>query len=75
VTAALYAALYAALEAEARARSLPRIHVEASEPARRFFLRRGFVLVARRDFEIAGVAIHNFVMKKRLAPVTERGDA
>lgn len=60
------AALYAELEAVARARGIARLHVEASEPARRFFLRQGFVLVARRDFEIAGVAIHNFAMEKRL---------
>ena len=60
------AAVYAALEAEARARGIGRLYVEASEPARRFFLKQGFVLVARRDFEIAGVAIHNFAMEKRL---------
>jgi putative acetyltransferase len=60
------AALYAAIEAEAQARKLTRLYVEASEPARRFFLKCGFVLVARRDFEIAGVAIHNFAMEKSL---------
>jgi putative acetyltransferase len=60
-------ALYAAIEAEARARGLARLHVEASEPARRFLLKQGFVLIARRDFEIGGVAIHNFAMEKRLA--------
>jgi putative acetyltransferase len=59
-------ALYAALEAAARARGIGLLYVEASEPARRFFLRRGFHLVARRDFEIGGVAIHNFEMEKRL---------
>jgi len=60
------AALYAALEAEAQARKIARLHVEASEPARRFFLRQGFTQLARRDFELAGVAIHNFAMEKRL---------
>ena len=60
------AALYAALEAEARARRIGRLYVEASEPARRFFLKQGFSLMARRDFEIAGVPIHNFAMEKRL---------
>src|SRR3954469_1579245 len=50
------AALYAGLEGAGRAGGRPRLHVEASEPARRFFLKQGFVLVARRDFEIAGVA-------------------
>jgi len=60
------ATLYAALEAKAQARGIGRLHVEASEPARRFFLRQGFALIARRDFEIAGVAIHNFAMEKPL---------
>ena len=60
------AAICAALEAEARARGISRLYVEASEPARRFFLKQGFALVARRDFEIAGVAIHNFAMEKKL---------
>jgi putative acetyltransferase len=62
----LAAALYAGLEAAARARGMARLHVEASEPARRFFPKQGFVLVARRDFEIGSVAIHNFAMEKRL---------
>ena len=35
--------------------------------ARRFFLRRGFVVVARRDFEVAGTPIHNYAVEKRLA--------
>jgi putative acetyltransferase len=60
------ASLYAALEAAARAGGIARLHVEASEPARRFFLKRGFVVAARRDFELAGVPIHNFAMEKRL---------
>jgi putative acetyltransferase len=60
------AALYAALKAAALARGLTRLHVEASEAARRFFLKQGFVLVARRDFEIGGVPIHNFAMEKAL---------
>lgn len=60
------AALCAALEAEARALGLARLYVEASEPARRFFLKRGFALLARRDFELDGVPIHNFAMEKRL---------
>jgi putative acetyltransferase len=60
------AALYAALEAAARRRGIDLVYVEASEPARRFFLKRGFHLIERRDFEIDGVAIHNFEMEKRL---------
>lgn len=60
------AALYDEIEAAARARGIARLYTEASEPARRFFERRGFHLVARNDFELAGVPIHNFRMEKRL---------
>ena len=59
-------ALYDGLEAVGRDRGLERLHVEASEPARRFFLRRGFTLLGRRDFALNGVAIHNFAMEKLL---------
>ena len=62
------AALYAAIEAAARAKGIGLVYVEASEPARRFFERQGFDMVGRRDFEIAGVAIHNFEMEKTLGP-------
>jgi putative acetyltransferase len=60
------AALYAALEAAARARGIGLVYVEASEPARRFFAKQGFHLIGRHDFEISGVAIHNFEMEKRI---------
>jgi putative acetyltransferase len=60
------AALYAAIEAAARARGLARLFTEASEPARRFFLKRGFTIVARNDFALGGIPIHNFRMEKRL---------
>jgi putative acetyltransferase len=60
------ALLYGALEAEARARRIARLYVEASEPARRFFLKQGFAELARRDFALAGVPIHNFAMEKKL---------
>jgi putative acetyltransferase len=59
-------ALYDRLEAAARERGIGRLHVEASEPARRFFLRKGFTVLQRRDFALGGVAIHNFAMEKRL---------
>jgi len=58
--------LYAGLEAAARGRGIARLTVEASEPARRFFLKRGFEVTARNDFELAGVAIHNWRMEKAL---------
>lgn len=62
------AALYAALESAARTRGITLVYVEASEPARRFFDKQGFRLIGRRDFEMAGVPIHNFEMEKDLAP-------
>jgi putative acetyltransferase len=62
------AALVAAVEREARERGIARLYVEASEAARRLLLRHGFAELRRRDFEIGGVAIHNYAMEKRLAP-------
>jgi putative acetyltransferase len=59
-------ALYDQLEAAARDRGVGRLHVEASEPARRFFLRKGFIVLRRREFTLGGVAIHNFAMEKLL---------
>lgn len=59
-------ALYSRLEAIARERGLRRLYTEASEAARRFFLRQGFAVAKRRDFEIGGVPIHNFAMEKTL---------
>jgi len=55
-----------ALEAAACADGMTRLYVEASEAARRFFLKRGYVVVSRRDFEVEGVAIHNYAMERRL---------
>jgi putative acetyltransferase len=60
------ALLYEALEAAAADRGITRLYVEASEPARRFFERRGFAVGHRRDFELAGVPIHNYAMEKPL---------
>lgn len=60
------AQLYAELEAAARAQGLTRLYVEASEAARRFFLKQGFAELHRRDFEVDGVAIHNYAMEKQL---------
>jgi putative acetyltransferase len=50
----------------ARAEGLPRLYVEASELARGLFERKGFVVERRRDFEVRGVAIHNYAMARRL---------
>lgn len=60
------AALYDALELTARKRGVTRLYSEASEAARRFFLKRGFVVLVRRDFEISGVSIHNYAVEKTL---------
>lgn len=58
--------LYAAIEAHAREHGMARIFVEASELARPLFERRGFTLLGRNDLDVAGVAIHNYRMEKRL---------
>ena len=57
-------------EAERIARSLniDRLYTEASELARQAFERAGYVVQHRRDFEIEGVATHNFAMEKLLTP-------
>jgi putative acetyltransferase len=60
------ARLYAWLEARAGERGTTLLYVEASEAARRFFLRKGFVQTARRDFVLRGVPIHNYRMEKQL---------
>ncbi|PWC85191.1 acetyltransferase [Azospirillum sp. TSH100] len=61
-------ALVDLLEERARALGHPRLHVEASEAARPFFLRRGFTLLERRDLRIGDVPIHNYAMEKWLVP-------
>ena len=68
VGAGVTAALYTRLEALARERGVTRLYAEASEAARRFFLKQGFVVTARRDFEVAGVPIHNYAVEKTLEP-------
>jgi putative acetyltransferase len=59
-------ALYERIEQEMRRRRVRRAHVEASEAARRFFLKMGFAVVARRELSIGGVPIHNYAMQKAL---------
>ena len=61
--------LYYALEAAARLQGMPRVYVEASEAARRLFIRKGFSIAGRRDFMLRGVAIHNYAMAKELTAV------
>ncbi len=61
--------LYTQLEGEARNLGLSALYVEASEAARRFFLRQGFTEEHRRDFERRGVMMHNYAMTKTLPEV------
>ena len=58
--------LYDSLEQIARARGLPRLYVEASEAARRLFVRKGYSILERRDFLLGDVKIHNYAMTKAL---------
>lgn len=58
--------LYDELEKLARKNGLNKLHTEASEGARRFFLKKNFVEICRKDFQIEGVSIHNFAMEKEL---------
>jgi putative acetyltransferase len=61
-------ALYDRLEQEAKERGLGRLFVEASETARKLFLRKGFTELKRSDFVLRGVRIHNYLMEKLLRP-------
>jgi len=55
------------LEHHARLVKIPCLFTEASEVARPIFERQGFAVIERRDFELGGVAIHNYAMEKSLA--------
>jgi putative acetyltransferase len=58
--------VYDRLEQAAHDSGIERLFVEASEPASRFFAKRGFRIIERNDFELDGVPIHNFRMEKLL---------
>jgi putative acetyltransferase len=60
------AGLLAHLETHARGAGMVRLYAEASAAARRFFLKQGYAVSERRDFQIDGVEIYNFAMEKRL---------
>lgn len=53
-----------ALISAAEAAGISELHVEASELARGLFERAGFTVSKRRDFELNGVAIHNYAMTR-----------
>lgn len=59
--------LYDATEAAAHKQGINRLFVEASEPARRLFERRGFAVLERQELIRHGVAIHNYRMEKVFA--------
>lgn len=58
--------LLAAAEEYASRLGLGQLYTEASELARPSFERAGYALTHRRDFQIAGVQIHNYAMVKPL---------
>ena len=58
--------LYDRIETAAREQGLTRLFTEASELARRFFERKGFLVVERQDMILRGVPIHNSRMAKTL---------
>ncbi len=51
---------------EALASGAARLYAEASETARPVFERLGYSVIRRRDFEVAGVPIHNWAVEKPL---------
>jgi putative acetyltransferase len=59
-------ALFRHAQSRAIEAGYPRLFVEASEAARRFFLREGFHVIACREFQLRGVIIHNYAMGKTL---------
>ena len=58
--------LLVAAEHFARPHKWERLFTEASELARASFERAGYHVVARRNFNIGGVSMHNWAMEKRL---------
>lgn len=63
------ARLYEAIEAEARDRTIARLHTEASHLARPFFERQRWTLVREQAVSIRGQSLTNFVMEKYLPVV------
>ena len=61
------AAILGELKVRAQEQGVSRLYVEASELARSLFERHGFTVQHRRDFEVRGVAIHNYAMECRLS--------
>jgi hypothetical protein len=54
------------IETDARKLALPRLYTEARGLALPVFARADFNMIARRDFQIGGVSLHNYGIEKRL---------
>lgn len=59
--------LYDGIETAAREQGIGRLFTEASELARHFFERKGFLVLERQDMILGGVPIHNYRMAKALS--------
>lgn len=59
-------ALYDQMKKKACDLGMTRLRVEASEAARRLFLKKGFTEVKRQELLLRGVALHNYLMEKYL---------
>ena len=59
--------LYDELERCARGLGMSRLYTEASETARGFFIRKGYVVMHKRKLNIMNVDIHNYAMEKELS--------
>lgn len=66
IARAVPAALLDDIERLARRNGQALLYAEISETARMFFERAGFAVDRRRDFEMAGTAMYNYAMSKRL---------
>lgn len=66
------ARLYQKVVEQALALGIYTLRVEASEAAREFFLRRGFLEIRRQTLARRGVILHNYVMTKSLG-TTDQG--
>lgn len=60
--------LYDAIELHASTAGMTSLSVEASEAARRLFLRKGFTEIKRNQLVRGDVVLHNFDMRKDLSP-------
>jgi len=58
--------MFQRLWSDAQGKGLERVYLEASEAARRFFLKQGFVETHRQELLIQSVPIHNYAMHKML---------